>query len=63
MLTDLIDTAKEQFRADYAEDKNLDVEIVAFEEGMKTAFRLMFEQSLYGSITFDLVVNSDPPTI
>ncbi len=55
MIRKLIDTAKAQFAKDYADDPSLDDELSAFEEGMITAFRIMFEQSLHGSISFDIV--------
>lgn len=55
LLTEIIATEKARYEQDYKGDHDIDSELMAFEEGMITAFRLMFEQSLRGSISFDLM--------
>lgn len=56
MIKELIAESKAKFAEDYKEDPHLDDELMAFEEGMISAFRMMLDLSLHGSITFDLVV-------
>lgn len=55
MLKQLIQEAKSKYAQDYEGDANLDLQLDAFEEGMVTAFSLMFEHSLRGSLSFDLI--------
>ena len=55
MIRQIIEDAKLKFAEDYKSDENLDDEIRAFEEGMITAFDVMFDKSLRSSISFELV--------
>lgn len=59
MIKDLIRQAKDQFAADYNGDEHLEDELNAFEEGMITAFKIIFDESLHGSISFDLVLEGE----
>lgn len=51
---ELIQQAKEQYALDYKDDASLDIQLAAFEEGMITAFTMLFERSLRGSISFEI---------
>lgn len=55
MLQNYISDAKEQYAHDYADDTHLDDKLEAFEEGLVTALTHVFELSLRGSLSFDIV--------
>ena len=55
MLSELIEEAKNEFVADFKDKENVDELAKIYKEGMIKAFTIMFEQSLHGQTSFDLV--------
>lgn len=55
MLPEIIEEAKKEFIADYPNNENAEELATAFTEGMIKAFTIMFENSLHGQTSFDLV--------
>lgn len=55
MLAEIIEEAKFEFIEDFKNKENVDELANIYTEGMKKAFTIVFEQSLHGHVSIDLV--------
>lgn len=58
MLQNLIEEAEKDFAKDFEGREDAEKLTNAFKQGMIKAMALIMEQSLYGSISFDITVNN-----
>lgn len=55
MIQELIEEAKQEFIEDFKNSENVEELANIYTQGMMKAFTIMFEQSLHGHVSFDLV--------
>lgn len=55
MVQKLIEEARQEFIEDFKDEENVEELANIYTEGMMKAFAIVFEQSLHGQVSFDLV--------